>query len=345
MTHSHLLIHVLVRWMEFTALVGVVGGLVYWQFVATAVSTDLTAGSRLSFRRGILTAVLLLGAVDLTDMVFRSLMISGKSIGQVWPFIPTVLFKTHFGSVWMGRFGLIAALAVFLLWKRTKSVLTGAERIILVGIAFGLCLTLSLSGHAADLGNLRPTVLSDWIHVVAISSWLGGLFSMRLHLPGVVNGLEEKDQSRCLGIEIEQFGRVAMTSVVALMAGGLYNTYAHVYSPSLLAGTSYGKILVVKWMLVLPMLGLGGLSRYGILPLLKNPEERTGRGILARIGTRVIRTLSGSTEPVELKKWFFRMILVESLLGLAVLACTAWMTQLPPPHQPSPGFMSHQHKM
>jgi putative copper resistance protein D len=333
MTHQHLLLHVLVRWLEFTALVGVVGGLAYWQFVAPAISRDLSAEDRRAFRRGILLAVLLLGAVDATDMVFRSMMITGKPIGQVWPFIPTVILKTHFGWVWMSRFLLIAVLAAFFLFNRRKRELTRAARIASVAVAAGLCLTLSLSGHAADLGNFRLTVLADWVHVVAISSWVGGLFALRLHLRGALDRMKEKDRERCLPIQIEAFGRVAMASLAALFAGGLYNTFVQVNSAALLTGTSYGKILVGKWILVLGMLGLGGLSRFGILPLLQDPDRVRPKRILPRLGIGVLDAFVKNTKPAELKQWFFRLILIEALLGAGVLACSAWMTQLAPPHE------------
>ena len=182
MTHQHLLFHVLVRWLEFTALVGLVGGLIYWQFVSPSISQHLSILDRRAFRHGILLTVLFLAVTDVTDMVMRSMMISGKSIGGVLPVIPTVLLKTHFGWVWMSRISLIALLAVLYLAIRGKNVMSRADRFVSIAIAGGLCLTLSLSGHAVDLGNFRLTVLADWIHVVAVSAWVGGLFFLRLHL-------------------------------------------------------------------------------------------------------------------------------------------------------------------
>lgn len=342
MNHPHFFIHVLVRWLEFITLVGVVGGWVYWNFVASAICRETSDFKERSFQRWIFIAVMMLGSAMITDMIFRSLMISGKPIGHLWAVLPTVLLKTHFGRVWIWQFLLIIILAGFLLVHRIKNTWRVGERLISLGTSFGICLTISLTGHAADLGNFRFTVLSDWIHLVAISSWVGGLFALRLHLSGALVPLREKTRSRCLRIGIEQFTKVAVTSVVALMVGGLYNTYVHVHSPALLVGTSYGKILIVKWLLVLPMLVLGGLSRYGILPLL---QESGGKGLLVRLATGFIKTWDVNPGPQKLEKWFFRLITIEALLGLGVLACSAWITQLPPPHETPAGFEHDHHAM
>ena len=135
---------------------------------------------------------------------------------------------------------------------------------------------------------------------------------------------------------------VAVTSVGVLIATGLYNTYVHVHSPTLLIGTSYGRILIVKWSLLIPMLALGALSRYGILPLLQAHAGKSTRGFLTRRVTGWIKSILNNPTPLELERWFFRLIMIEAILGLGVLACSAWMTQLPPPHQISTA-MEHSH--
>jgi len=343
--HPHFFIHVLVRWLEFVALVVLVGGLVYWNFVASVVRRKVPGFNPPSFDRWNLTAALMLGAAALVDMVFRSLMISGRPLGQLGSVLPTVLLKTHFGRVWIGLLSLIVLLSGFLLLHRMKKGGSFLERLIPLAASLGICLTLSLAGHAADLGNFRLTVLTDWIHLAAISSWVGGLFALRLHFSKVLAPLEEKTRIRSLRTGIEQFTKVAVTSVVALTVGGLYNTYVHVHSPALLAGTSYGKILVVKWLMVLPMLGLGGLSRYGILPMLQYLDGTTRKGFLARWAASVIKAWVPTPGPKNLEKLFFRLITIEALLGLGVLACSAWITQLAPPHESTFGAEHDHHEM
>ena len=317
--------------MDFVALVTLAGGLSYRQFVLVPLYRDLPGDADRSFRLLMAVALFMLGATSLMDLVFRTLMMSGEPPSELFSVLPTVLIQTHFGRVWVWRAGLLLLLFGFWFLQRGPRPWIRGYPVLLVGS--GICLTTSLSGHAADLGSLTLTVFSDWIHVMAISSWVGGLFFLRLHLSRRLTFLEGNTRTQCLAAGIDRFSTVAVTAVGALMATGLYNTWVHVHSPTLLAGTSYGKILILKWSFLLPMLLLGAVSRYGILPKLQVHAGRIKESFLTRKVTRWINSLLGNTNPLNLERWFFRLILIEAVLGLSVLACSAWMTQLPPPHQ------------
>lgn len=348
MTHSHLLLHVLVRWLDFIALVTLVGGLSYRQFVLIPVQRGFPNDADRFLRRLVILALLALSATNIADLVFRALMMSGQPLSELFSVLPMVLLKTHFGSVWTWRAGMLMLL-LFRLWflERKQKPWTTGPMILSTGA--GVCLTASLSGHAADLGNLTLTVFSDWIHVMAISSWVGGLFALSLHLPRQLALLGGDVRRDYLIAGIRRFSTVAVTAVCALTATGLYNTWVHVHSPALLVGTSYGKILIVKWSLLLPMLVLGAVNRYGILPQLQAHTGEINSGFLTRIMIGWLKSpahLSCSQTPgrtpLDLERWFLGLVLIEAILGLGVLACSAWMTQLPPPHQIS-AVMEHSH--
>lgn len=342
MTHPHLFLHVLIRWMDFTALVAVVGGLSYRQFVLIPMPRGLANYPQRSAKPLILVALFMLSITSVADLIFRALMISNQPLSELFSFLPTVLMKTHFGKVWTWRAGLLIFLLCFWFLKKEQRPWTKGQRVLLLSAAAGVCLTTSLSGHAADLGSLTLTVLADWTHLIAISCWVGGLFALRIHLLRQLALLEGEIRRDCLAAGIERFSTVAVTSVGALIAAGAYNTYVHVHSSTLLIGTSYGRILIVKWALVLPMLALGAVSRYGVLPLLQAHAGRSSRGFLARRVSGWIKPILNNPTPLELERWFFRLIMIEAILGLGVLACSAWMTQLPPPHQIS-AVMEHSH--
>ena len=335
MTHPHFLAHLFVRWVEFVSLVSLVGGIVYWNFVVLTIKRVVPEFKQQLLRRKLLITLLVLGVTLITDMIFRSLMMSGKPIGDLWPLLSIILLKTHSGKVFIGQGVLILLLTGFLLANHKNNMERLIDRLILTGLSIGLCLTVSLSGHAANRGSLQPTVLADVIHLLAVSAWVGGLFAVRLNLSSGLSGLKEPAFSSSLRIGIQRFSMVAILSVGALMVGGLYNTTAHVASPELLVGTPYGRILIVKWTLILPMLILGGLIRYGIFPLLLDLSRKTRMGFLACVSTRFIKLFLKNPAPIDLSKWFFRMVTIEAVLGLMVLFCSAWMTQLAPPHQRS----------
>jgi putative copper export protein len=206
-------------------------------------------------------------------------------------------------------------------------------------------LTTSLSGHAADQGNWSWTVLGDWIHVTAISGWVGGLFALRLHLASFQSLLPSGGRRTFLAAAIKAFSAVAITCVGGLFLSGVYNTWVHVHSPSLLVGTDYGKVLILKWALLGPMIFLGGISRFYLLPRLENNEGHAPDSIPVRWMRFIVETVWKRPDDSKLEGLFFRLITIEAVLGLAVLGCSAWITQLPPPHEPSVGFEHGRHTM
>jgi putative copper export protein len=45
----------------------------------------------------------------------------------------------------------------------------------LAGLIGGFAVTVTLTGHAGDWGDVSVTAALDWAHVVAASAWAGGL--------------------------------------------------------------------------------------------------------------------------------------------------------------------------
>ena len=52
----------------------------------------------------------------------------------------------------------------------------------------------------------------------------------------------------------KRFNKVAIPSLIILMATGLYNSYALLSNPNLLMGTSYGTFLTIKVFLVIALI-------------------------------------------------------------------------------------------
>jgi len=344
MTHPHLLLHILVRWLDFITLVALLGGFTYRWFVWTPLSRRLEgSGRETAGRLPIKTLLVILSATSLTDLVLRASMMSGRPLPEVYSVLPLVLSKTHFGQVWAGRCAAIAFLAVVqLLGTRVVLGVKTTNILSLIGGAV-LGLATTLSGHAADLGSWTWTVLLDWGHVMAVSAWVGGLFALRLHLRPVLAGVSESERREFLATAIRRFSTMAMTAVFGILLTGVYNTYVHVHSLSLLSHTDYGRILILKWSLIIPMALLGGVSRFYVLPILEHRNEHSIAGILSRAARAVIETVR--TRPQNMERLFFRLILIEALLGLMVLGCSATITQLPPPHKTSVGFEHSHHAM
>jgi putative copper resistance protein D len=297
MMHSHLLLHSLVQGADLVVMILLAGGLVFRTLVLSPPSQRPSRFERF--------APFLLLFIALTDLIIRSQMITGRHGSELWPALPTVLLKTHFGNVWMVRISLLGLLGFTSMFPKN-------ERIGLAACAL-LLGTSSLSGHAADSGSLSLAVLLDWLHLLAVSAWAGGLLYLALVLRRWIVSTEPEVDSPVLITSVGRFSRFAAVSVAVILATGSYQIWQRVGSLAALLHTEYGQTLLVKLVLVLLLLVLGAFNRYVICP-------------------RFSRQSGGPSPvlPTEAPRTLFKTVSFEIALGLAVIVCVAILLQLPP---------------
>ncbi|MCI0395417.1 MAG: copper resistance protein CopC [Chloroflexi bacterium] len=229
---------------------------------------------------------------------------SGAEIAAPWQKAVTqVLFTTRFGALWLGRIAL--ALALVWLLPQTRS---SRERWLVFAAALLLLLTISLGSHAAAQPEAFLPVLADWLHLAAASVWVGGLAHFLAGLYAI-RSLDPIGRTRLTAGLIPRFSALALVSVSALILTGLYAAVLHLGTLEALTGTIYGRTLIVKLALVLPMLMLGAINL-----LVTSPRMRLAAG-------------QGS---VSLVDRFRRLVTGEVTLGVAVLLSVGVLTTLPP---------------
>lgn len=176
-----------------------------------------------------------------------------------WPLVRDVL-ATGFGRVWLARAALGLVLAgVALLSMRRRS-----EAFVLTSLtcASAIAVTPALSGHARVEGALA--ILSDSVHVLAAGVWVGGLALLWLLL--VKAGGERWSLAREV---VPRFSTLALASVLALVATGVVSGFLETRSWSALWETTYGRLLLAKVALLVPLLVLGAHHRWISLPSLR----------------------------------------------------------------------------
>ena len=99
---------------------------------------------------------------------------------------------------------------------------------------------------------LEQAILT-WIHLVSAAIWVGGSLFIGIVfsplLKTMTDSLEERMQ---IMIRVgRRFNKIAVPSLIILMATGLYSSHMLLSKPDLLVETSYGMYLIVKIILVI----------------------------------------------------------------------------------------------
>ena len=102
---------------------------------------------------------------------------------------------------------------------------------------------------------IEQTIIT-WIHLVAAAIWVGGSLFIGIVfsplLKTISTSLEERIQ---IMIKVgKRFNKIAVPSLIILMATGLYNSHLLLSKPDLLFATSYGTFLTIKIILVIALI-------------------------------------------------------------------------------------------
>lgn len=177
----------------------------------------------------------------------------------------------------------------------------------------GLVVTASFAwtGHGAATEGPGGLVhlTADIVHAIAAALWLGALAALTILLTGWVS-----PDDLAIHRALHGFAGLGTLAVILLTITGLVNSWFLV-GPARVGdlGTSlYGQLLIAKLILFGLMLALAASNRFRLTPAL-GAALQTGEPSAAAIG--------------DLR----RSLLLETGLGLALLAVVAVMGTLPPP--------------
>ena len=259
--------------------------------------------------------VTLLGAL-VAGVGAGGLILSQTIAGQPTS-IDVFLFSTQIGLIGTSRLLLAAASAVLLLLA-LRIGKSGTFLTLLLIPGFGLLLTSSLSGHNAAVPTLTfVSILADWLHLLGVSVWIGGLINLTLLIPILHElGLVHQGLARL----VPRFSRLAIPSVGIIAISGLYSALFQVGSFSALFGTEYGQTLIVKMGLTVVLVVFGALNQLVWYP-------------------RIARALKivGNTADVlvNLSRRLSRSVRIESILAFGLILIVGLLTALPPAYQVS----------
>jgi putative copper export protein/mono/diheme cytochrome c family protein/peroxiredoxin len=205
-----------------------------------------------------------------------------------------ILAHTQYGRVWAMRMALMALLGGFL-WLRD---LEGeakdwwALRLEGAALAVGLLLAQAWMGHSATGEGLTLLyqTLADGLHLLAGGLWLGGL-PLLLYLLSWALHSRDPHAEAVAAAATRRFSALALLCVGGLILTGLGNAWELVGTIPALVGTTYGRLLLLKLGLLLPLLALAALNLLRDKPrlaqALSHQESQEVRGSLRRLRRNV----------------------------------------------------------
>ncbi len=310
------------RWLAFAGLALLIGGAAFallWPGARRAV------GTRRIVRIGwVATAV-----ATVVSLFVYGPYVAGLGVGEI--FSTNLLVDTlseRQGQVWLARLVLLVLAAMLLALLASRDRDTDDDRALpiwwlpaAVLVAILLAATPGLSGHASSGRWTDAAVVADTLHVLAMAVWLGGIAAL------AVTALGSSATAPGTTASLARFSRIALGSIGVVALTGTFQAVRQLGSFDALRDTEYGRILVVKLVLVAGVVVVAAFSREIVLRMsarswLADPAHRPAGEPAPAAQT--------PEEAASERAGLRRSVLFEVVVGLAVLAATALLVNSPP---------------
>jgi copper transport protein len=305
------------------------------------------------------TGIILLSAYELSketamDLVSTLSILYSTSVGQVW----TIRITTS---------SLIIGLVIihYILKNPTRKKKIGGDNLFknntsnisnsIISISLIVIIILSsinlfsnsMISHSNALSSFSSLALSiDWIHFMAVSIWIGGLFYLStILLKGVKLSLYNKSEfsntnnnkdemkksienTQHVSILLMYFSFVAIVALTIIGITGLYLGLIHLQSLNAIFNTSYGNILIIKLSLAFPLILLGRFNQLKI----QNYAESLKNILKTNTNNDNSNTFIIHNEKrLEFFNTVNRSLKIESIIGISVLIAASFLSVTSPP--------------
>jgi copper transport protein len=281
-------------------------------------------------RRGS-TVFAILGLV-LTPLTLlnNALLLNGGSWDSIGIIVQIVL-QSSAGAALLVRMSALFGLctAVLLLAEKGTRIVGAVIGALAAG---GLALSFAMGGHVAVVPWRLVGSVGEVLHLLAASIWLGGI-------PGIAWILVRRPQltDAIVGEIIDRFSKLATVSVVSVFVGGTILASAMFTSPAELFTERYGLTLLVKFLLVAIVGGIGAYNHFVLVPALgktssdssaETVDDTAKAGAGQHTDADVVRDAegSGALSVTSARTHLKRSLLVEAGMLVAIVAATAMLT-------------------
>lgn len=278
---------------RYAGVLGLAGVVLFTGFVAPPIARRHHRTETRLRRTAVVFAVLAVGGSILL-MPITAIWEAGESVAAL-------------GAAWAWGDGLAssAGVAAVLVLIGAAACLVGLVRPASVAAAAGSAVVLSslvVVGHTRSYGPSWLVLTADLVHVLAAATWWGGLIGLVVLLGA---GRDVRAKTRALAVS--RFSTAAAVSVGALVVAGIALYWRIAGSLSGLWESDYGRLVLVKSLLVLPAVGIAAWNRRTLVPR-----------VVGQSDVRAESTLR-------------RAVAFEAALVALVIACTSVLVTLSPP--------------
>ncbi|RKF38344.1 copper resistance D family protein [Paraburkholderia fungorum] len=272
----------------------------------TGVSRQLTLALRIA-------SIVAVASSVLAFWVHCALM-GETALLEAWPAVRSMLAGTSLGHAWLAGATLLSGVAML-------SFVSSPDRAVRFPLTMslalaGVALARSHSGHPVDAGPFSLPVWVDWLHLLAISAWVG-LVVVTAYVVAPLLLRAPATERAISAAFIQSLSDAATFALIVLFVTGAYNGWRGVGSPASLPDSAYGQLLLLKLGLVLVAAALGGHNRFVEMP-------------------RLLTSLKIAS-PTSLRRPFRRFVTVlrvEAWVLMGVLAVAAILVSSPLPGPP-----------
>jgi copper transport protein len=256
---------------RFTGYVGIMLALGAFAFLVLCWPTGWTDPTT---RRLLWTGIGATVTSTVLGLVLQGAYATGTGLaGLLHPGLLADTADTRFGHALLLRLVLLLTVAATLRVTLARSA-SVPDRRAQVGVAAGLVLvlaTFALAGHAGSSSKVWFYLPLDVVHLSAVSIWLGGLVALFL---GLVSRRTRNARDDGLSAALARFSRLALVCVAVLVASGAIVGWREVGSLGALFGTSYGRLLIGKVVVLGLILGCAAASRSAVTRHFSAPGRR-----------------------------------------------------------------------
>lgn len=217
-----------------------------------------------------------------------------------------ILLETRLGIIWLARL----ALVIFAVWLAGDSE-SSLKNWIGFAVNLSLLFTVTLTSHAATEARPLLAILSDWLHLLGMTFWFGGLVYLFTGIRQLQQLEDGALRTKLTALLTSRFSIHAILFVALIGLTGIYSAWLRVGSWTALLTSLYGHVLLVKQGFVAGLLVIAAVNLLVISP-------RLNRDRLQEVADATLVTS------------FARILAVELTFAGLLLASVSLLTYLPP---------------